>query len=123
MSNQKMEKDIFRYSDCPLHRSMAILGNKWKPIVIYVLRNRKARFGQLHAYIGVISKKVLTSTLKDLEADGILTRTEYKELPPRVEYSLTEKGKTLIPIIIDIAKWDNTHYEQKMTANAEKEMA
>ncbi|PZR07792.1 MAG: transcriptional regulator [Flavobacterium psychrophilum] len=108
-----MKKDIFRYSHCPMHRSMAILGNKWKPIIIYALRNRTARFGQIHATIGTISKKVLTSVLKDLEADGILTREEFKELPPRVEYTLTEKGQSLIPIIIDLARWDNKHYESK----------
>lgn len=109
-----MKNDVFRYSDCPMHRSMAILGSRWKPIVIYALRNRTARFGQLHASISTISKKVLTSTLKDLEAEGILNREEFKELPPRVEYSLTDKGRTLIPIIIDLAKWDNMHYENKV---------
>lgn len=108
-----MKKDVFRYHDCPVYRSMAILGNKWKPIIIYALRNRKARFGQIHASIGTISKKVLTSVLKDLEAEGILLREEFKELPPRVEYSLTEKGQSLIPIIIELAKWDNKHYEKK----------
>jgi len=106
-----MKNDVFRYSNCPMHRSMAILGTKWKPIVIYVLRSRTARFGQIHAAIGSISKKVLTSTLKELEADRILLREEFKELPPRVEYTLTEKGKTLLPIIIELAKWDNEHYE------------
>jgi DNA-binding HxlR family transcriptional regulator len=86
-------------------------GQQWKPIIIYALRARTARFGQLHASVGSISKKVLTSTLKELEADGILLREEFKELPPRVEYSLTEKGRTLVPLIIDLAEWDNKHYE------------
>lgn len=108
-----MKNDVFRYSDCPMHRSMAILGSRWKPIIIYSLRNRTARFGQIHATVGTISKKVLTSALKDLEADGVLTRQEFKELPPRVEYTLTEKGLSLVPIIIDLARWDNKHYEQK----------
>lgn len=97
-----------------MHRTMAIVGSRWKPIIIYALRNRKARFGQLHASIGTISKKVLTSTLKELEANEILNREEFKEIPPRVEYSLTEKGKTLVPIIMELAKWDNKHYEQKI---------
>ena len=96
-----------------MHRTMAIVGSRWKPIVIYALRNRKARFGQLHASIGTISRKVLTTTLKELEANEILNREEFKEIPPRVEYSLTEKGKTLVPIIMELAKWDNKHYEQK----------
>ena len=115
-----MNNEVFRYADCPMHRSMAILGTKWKPIIIYALRERKARFGQLHAMIGTISKKVLTSTLRELEADGILLREEFKELPPRVEYTLTEKGATLIPIIIQLAEWDNLHYMQKKEMHPEK---
>ncbi|MDV6169376.1 helix-turn-helix domain-containing protein [Flavobacterium sp. DG1-102-2] len=113
-----MKNDVFRYAECPMHRTMAIMGSRWKPVIIYALRSRKARFGQLHASIGTISKKVLTSSLKELEADGILTREEFKELPPRVEYNLTDKGRSLVPIIVDLAKWDNKHYEQKI---AEKE--
>lgn len=101
-----MKPNVFRYSDCPMHRSMAILGTKWKPIIIYTLRERTARFGQLHAVIGSISKKVLTTTLKELEADGILLREEFKELPPKVEYSLTEKGKALVPIMMQLTDWD-----------------
>jgi DNA-binding HxlR family transcriptional regulator len=105
-----MKNEVFRYSDCPMHRSMAILGTKWKPILIYALRERKARFGQIYASVGSISKKVLTTTLKELEADGILLREEFKEMPPRVEYSLTEKGLALIPIILKLAEWDHVYH-------------
>jgi DNA-binding HxlR family transcriptional regulator len=109
-----MKKDIFRYSDCPVHRSMAILGTKWKPIIIYALREHTARFGQLHAAVGSISRKVLTTTLKELEADGVLYREEFKELPPRVEYSLTEKGRALIPIILQLAEWDRNYHKDTL---------
>ncbi|MGS2738527.1 winged helix-turn-helix transcriptional regulator [Sinomicrobium sp. M5D2P17] len=118
-----MKKEIFKYSDCPMHRSMAILGSKWKPIIIYALRDRKARFGQLHAAIGTISKKVLTDMLKELEEDHILLRQEFKELPPRVEYSLTEKGKALIPIMMELIKWDNSHYEYDKSGHGVKTIA
>ena len=104
-----MKSNVFRYSDCPMHRSMAILGTKWKPIIIYALRERKARFGQLYTIVGSISKKVLTTTLKELEKDGILLREEFKEVPPKVEYSLTEKGKALIPIMLQLTDWDKKH--------------
>jgi len=106
-----MKNDVFRYSDCPVHRSMAIIGTKWKPIIIYALRERKARFGQICAVVGAISKKVLTTTLRELEADGVLLREEFKELPPRVEYSLTEKGLALIPIILKLAEWDDVYHQ------------
>ena len=89
-----------------MQRSMGILGTKWKPIVIWVLRERKARFGQIAASIDIISRKVLTTTLKELEADGIIYREEFKETPPRVEYSLTDRGLALLPILKQIADWD-----------------
>jgi DNA-binding HxlR family transcriptional regulator len=101
-----MKNEVFKYSDCPMHRSMSVLGTKWKPIVIWALRDRTARFGQIAASIGLISRKVLTDTLRELEADGILLREEHRELPPRVEYSLTEKGKALIPIMLELVDWD-----------------
>jgi DNA-binding HxlR family transcriptional regulator len=94
-----------------MHRVMSILGNKWKPIVIYVLRERTARFGQIAASIEIISRKVLTTTLQELESDGILLRKEFKELPPRVEYSLTTKGLALLPILNQLAKWDGVECE------------
>ncbi|SFU50217.1 transcriptional regulator, HxlR family [Pustulibacterium marinum] len=106
-----MKNEGFRYSDCPMHRSMAILGTKWKPIVIYALRERTARFGQLHASIGSISRKVLTTTLKELEQDEVIFREEFKEIPPRVEYSLTERGKALLPIMYELVKWDKEYCE------------
>ncbi|MGQ2982866.1 winged helix-turn-helix transcriptional regulator [Flavobacterium sp.] len=111
-----MKNDVFRYSDCPVHRSMAIIGTKWKPIIIYALRERKARFGQICAVVAAISKKVLTTTLRELEADGVLLREEFKELPPRVEYSLTEKGQALIPIILQLAEWDHIYHEVNVVA-------
>jgi len=104
-----MKKAIFQYSDCPMHRSMAILGTKWKPILIWALREKKARFGQIAATVGTISKKVLTSTLRELEEDGVISREEFKELPPRVEYTLTEKGRALIPIMLKLVQWDSIY--------------
>lgn len=100
-----MKKLALKHSDCAMQRSMAVLGTKWKPIVIWVLRERKARFGQIAANIELISRKVLTTTLQELEADGILLREEFKELPPRVEYSLTAKGLTLLPILNLLVNW------------------
>jgi DNA-binding HxlR family transcriptional regulator len=105
------KKKAFQYSNCPVHRSMAIIGTRWKPILIWALRDRTARFGQLAAAVGLISRKVLSSTLKELEEDGIIMRQEFRELPPRVEYSLTEKGQALIPIISQLAEWDSAYSE------------
>lgn len=90
---------------------MATIGSKWKPIIIYALGNRTLRFGQIHVRIDIISKKVLTDQLKELEQDRILTRTVFKELPPRVEYHLTEKGLELLPILNMLTLWNSKHSE------------
>jgi DNA-binding HxlR family transcriptional regulator len=104
-------KDVrFSFSKCSLTRSMGIIGNKWKPIIVYVLQKRKVRFGQLDAIIPLITRKVLTEQLKELEDDGLVRREAFSELPPRVEYSLTEKGLALLPILNLIITW-NDKYE------------
>jgi DNA-binding HxlR family transcriptional regulator len=90
---------------CPLTMSLGIIGGKWKPIIIANLDKSSKRFGQLDANISAISRKVLTTQLNELVSDKLVTRTSYAETPPRVEYSLTKKGKELIPIFRDIAKW------------------
>lgn len=105
-----------------MKRSMAVLGTKWKPIIVYALRERTARFGQIVAVIGEISRKVLTQTLKELEADGIVSRSVHKEVPPRVDYALTEKGRALLPIILELAEWDRKfgHSEQQVNGAGRK---
>ncbi|MGN6353808.1 MAG: winged helix-turn-helix transcriptional regulator [Parafilimonas sp.] len=86
------------------------MGNKWKPIIINVIGTRSIRFGQLDAIVPNISRKVLTEQLKELEEDGLLQRLAYKEIPPRVEYSLSEKGLAFLPILESIKEW-NLKYE------------
>ena len=105
-----MKDNRFLSSGCSLTRSMAVIGTKWKPIIVYVLQNRKVRFGQIDAYIPLITRKVLTEQLKELEEDGIVFREAFNEVPPRVEYSLTEKGISLLPILSTIMAW-NDRYE------------
>ena len=90
---------------CPLTMSLGVIGGKWKPLIIANLDRSKKRFGQLDASIMGISRKVLTTQLNELVNDKLVVRTAFSETPPRVEYSLTEKGKELIPIFQGIAKW------------------
>ncbi len=90
---------------CPLSMSLTIIGGKWKPLIIYNLEKSKKRFGQLDAIIPGISRKVLTTQLNELVNDKIVERIAFAETPPRVEYSLTPKGKELLPILRSIAKW------------------
>ena len=105
-----MRDDRFCNSNCPFTRAIGTIGNKWKPIIINVIGTRTIRFGQLDSIIPLISRKVLTEQLKELEGDGLLKRLAYKEIPPRVEYKLSEKGLAFLPILENIKEW-NLKYE------------
>ena len=105
-----MRDENFCNSNCPFTRAIGTIGNKWKPIIINVIGTRTIRFGQLDAIIPHITRKVLTEQLKELEEDGLLERLAYKELPPRVEYKLSEKGLAFLPILENIKEW-NIKYE------------
>ena len=91
--------------NCPLTAAVAKIGGRWKPIILFYLSNGSRRFGQLAVTIPMISKKVLTEQLKELVKDGLIQRKQYKESPPRVEYALTEFGKTVLPILDGICDW------------------
>ena len=110
-----MRDDRFCNSNCPFTRAIGTIGNKWKPIIINVMSNHTIRFGQLAAIIPHISRKVLTEQLKELEEDGLLERFEYKEIPPRVEYKLSEKGLAFLPILEHIKEW-NSKFETVTTS-------
>lgn len=100
-----MEKKYQSENECPIAASINIIGGKWKPIIIWVLLDEPKRFGELHKIISGIALKVLSRQLKELVEDGILKREVFPEVPPRVEYSLTEKGKSLTTIMKSLAEW------------------
>ncbi len=106
-----MRDEKFCNSNCPFTRAIGTIGNKWKPIIINVVGTRTIRFGQLDAIIPYITRKVLTEQLKELEEDGLLERTAFKELPPRVEYNLSEKGLAFLPILEAIKEWQGKFEE------------
>ena len=91
---------------CPVRNVVARFGNKWALLVILVLsENEPIRYNELGRKIPDISSRVLSNTLRILEADGLINRQFYQEVPPRVEYSLTETGLSLVPIIIKLTEW------------------
>lgn len=92
-------------SDCPVTYCMSKIGGKWKPIIIYLIRKGANRFGILERGIKGITKQMLTKQLRELEADGILKRTIYPEIPPRVEYFYTPLGESLFPVIDAMSEW------------------
>ena len=94
---------------CPVTATLSVIGGRWKPILLWTLSNGSKRFGQLDAIITGISRKILTEQLKELETSGLIIRTQYNETPPRVEYALSEKGKTLKPVMKAMCEWGTTH--------------
>jgi len=90
---------------CPIQRTMAMIADKWKVIVIYNLGKRTMRFGELQRALEGITPKVLTRQLRDLEGDGLVARRVHAEIPPRVEYSLTNLGRELLPILDQLHEW------------------
>jgi DNA-binding HxlR family transcriptional regulator len=93
---------------------MSIIGGKWKPIILNCIGDRTIRFGKLKQIIPSISNKVLAEELKELEQYGLVYRIEFTEMPPRVEYSLTNAGKSLLPLLHELADWGNTHIAKKI---------
>ena len=90
---------------CPVATTVALIGNKWKLLIMRNLLSRPWRFNELKKDLEGISQKVLTDSLRSMEADGLLTRTVYPEVPPRVEYTLTELGYSLRPILEAMRIW------------------
>lgn len=90
---------------CALDVTMDYIGGKWKTVVLWYLRNKTMRFGELRRQIPDLTEKMLSIQLKKLEEDGLVKREVFAEVPLRVEYSLTEFGKTLVPVLEAIAKW------------------
>ena len=91
--------------ECPVTYCMSKIGGKWKPIILFLVSKGVNRFGVMQRGIQGISKQMLTKQLRELEKDEILERKIYAEIPPRVEYFITEKGRTLFPIIESMRDW------------------
>lgn len=97
---------------CPVETTLMLISDRWKVLILRDLMEGTRRFGELKKSIGSISQKVLTANLRDMEADGLLTRKVYPEVPPRVEYTLTETGYSLRSVLDAMTRW-GTEYQQK----------
>lgn len=93
--------------------TLSVLGGKWKMLTLWRLLRGGCRFNELRRAIGGVSQHMLTTTLRELEAEGVVTRTVFPEIPPRVEYALTEHGKTLAQVMKVLGAWGNKHIEQR----------
>lgn len=105
-------------ADCPTRQVLDRVGDKWSVLIIMLLKDGTLRFSELKRAIAGISHKMLTQTLRSLERDGLVTRTVYPEVPPRVEYALTALGETLYEPIASIHCWAETHIQDVLAAQA-----
>lgn len=97
-------------TDTGFSYTLSLIQGKYKMIILYTLMTFEVvRFNEMKKYIGTISYKTLSTTLKELEADQLVHREEYPQIPPKVEYSLTERGKSLIPILDQMCEWGEQH--------------
>lgn len=104
--------------DCPVEMTLQLIGDRWKVLIIRDLLTGTKRFGELKKSVGNISQKVLTHNLRAMEESGLLTRKVYPEVPPRVEYTLTDIGYSLEPILDSMKEW-GIHYQQKYLSSQE----
>lgn len=113
---QKKETKNSIIEVCPVRNVIARFGNKWAFLVLLTINERQViRFNELRRAIPDVSSRVLSGTLRILEADGLISRKVYPEVPPRVEYCLTEIGSSLIPIIMQLTEWAQENMKQIMT--------
>lgn len=120
--NQR-HKDYACSFGCSVEATIEVLGGKWKGIILYHLSTEEfKRFGELKKLMPSITQKMLTKQLRELEDDKVIKRVVYAEVPPRVEYSLTPFGQTLVPILQALEQWGN-QYLQKLTKIRKKNLA
>ena len=106
MSMEKFEKRIVSLTDTPFGYTLSMIGGKWRLVILYwLVEYDTIRFNELQRKIGTITYKTLSTELKALEADGLIIRKEYLQIPPKVEYSLSNKGRFLLPIMESMCQW------------------
>lgn len=113
MARRKLDDDY----DCPIEVTLDVIGGKWKGMILYALLNAPegmVRFNELRRLIPKITQRMLTMQLRELERDGVITRTVYPEVPPRVEYRLTDFGRSLAPVLQLMGEW-GTRYRAQVT--------
>ena len=102
---------------CAVEATLQFIDGKWKGVILYHLLSRTMRFNELRRAIPSVTQRMLTSQLRELEADGLVLRTVYPEVPPKVEYSLTARGRTLEPVLAALKAWGDTHAGVELRAS------
>ena len=100
---------------CPIEAAMDVIGGKWKPHILWKIKDAPLRFGAIQEKLPAISQKMLTRQLRALEKDRLVSRTEYPGMPPRVEYALTARGQTVIPLLSSLKDWAVRSWQTRST--------
>lgn len=106
------------YTNCPVEAGLDIIGGKWKSIILFRVLEGTRRFNELRRLLPSITQRMLTNQLRELERDGMISRRVYAEVPPKVEYSITEFGKTLEPVLRALKNWAEAQMVPRMAARA-----
>jgi DNA-binding HxlR family transcriptional regulator len=104
-SSTNLANEVALIRSCPMTYTLSIIGGRWKPVIIFQISAGNSRFGELRRAIPLVTQKMLTNHLRELEKDKMITRKVFAEVPPRVEYALTIKGKSLLPLLKEMNKW------------------
>lgn len=94
---------------CPVEGTLALIGGKWKGLILYHLLDGTMRFGEFRRRLPNVTQRMLTNQLRELEADGLVTRTVFAQVPPRVDYALSPRGRSLEPVILSLKAWGDTN--------------
>ena len=97
------------YNNCPVEAALDLIGGKWKAVILFRLMEGTRRFNELRRLHPNITQRMLTNQLRELERDGLVHREVYPQVPPKVEYSLTDKGRTLTPLLLELQRWGREH--------------
>ncbi len=116
--NKQRHKD-YKGPGCPIEAAIEIFGGKWKSIILYHLKEGPVRFNELQRRVSCVTQRMLTKQLRDLEDSGLVHREVYPEVPPRVEYSITELGRTLDPVLVALHGWGEK-YAKDIIMNKQK---
>ncbi len=97
------------YTQCPVEAALDLMGGKWKAVILFRVMEQTRRFNELRRLLPKVTQRMLTNQLRELERDGLLHREIYAQVPPKVEYSLTDFGRTLVPVLITLKDWGEAH--------------
>ncbi len=115
-----MARRVYGKTGCSVEATLSVIGGTWKPVILFYLVSRTRRFMELTRLIPNATQSMLTSQLRELEADGVVVRHVYPEVPPKVEYRLSELGRTLVPVLLAMRDWGDSYKKMNRAKDAEE---